>query len=120
MGPALAPGGARGGRPHGSWWSGTSGDLPPGRLMPSWLARLSGFAALASLGALEWQRLIAGLSAGRALLWMLVAVLAALLVLAAGARRAPLVGAVVTSALLGYAVSGAPLRLLWPRHWGEL
>jgi len=46
------------------------------------VARLVGLTALGALGALQWQRLIGGLSSGRALLWVLVAVLAALGVLA--------------------------------------
>ena len=48
----------------------------PNALVPVWAARLVGFAALASLGALQWQRMIAGLSSGRALLWVAVAVAA--------------------------------------------
>ena len=49
---------------------------PPALLPPS-VARLGGFAALALLGALQWQRMVAGLSSGHALLWVLVAVAAA-------------------------------------------
>ena len=37
----------------------------PNALVPVWAARLVGFAALASLGALQWQRMVAGLSSGR-------------------------------------------------------
>jgi len=48
----------------------------PNALVPVWAARLVGFAALASLGALQWQRMIAGFSSGRALLWVAVAVAA--------------------------------------------
>ena len=44
---------------------------PTGGLLAPWIARLTGFAALAALGALEWQRMIGGLSSGRALLWLL-------------------------------------------------
>src|SRR4051812_20984542 len=53
-------------------------------LLPQWVARLVGLAALGAVGALEWQRLIGGLATGRALLWVLVAVLAAVGVLLAG------------------------------------
>ena len=53
---------------------------PPALLPPS-TARLGGFAALALLGALQWQRMVVDLSAGRAVLWVLVAVAAAVGVL---------------------------------------
>ena len=57
-------------------------------MVPAHVARLAAYAALALLGVLQWQRLIAGLSAGRAILWVVVAVLAALAVLWASTRRA--------------------------------
>ena len=46
----------------------------PDALLPVWAARLVGFAALASLGALQWQRMVEGLSSARALLWVAAAV----------------------------------------------
>src|SRR6185295_7011248 len=45
----------------------------PVALVPVATARLVGFVALASLGALEWQRMVAGLSSVRALLWVAAA-----------------------------------------------
>ena len=39
-------------------------------LLPQSVARLVGLAALAAVGALEWQRLVGGLGSGRALLWV--------------------------------------------------
>ncbi len=48
-------------------------DRGPDALLPVWAARLLGFAALASLGALQWQRMVFGLSSGRALLWVAAA-----------------------------------------------
>jgi hypothetical protein len=84
------------------------------------VARLTGFAALAALGALEWQRMIGGLSSARALLWVLAAIAAAVAVLLARRRRLPLVLAAVGGVLLGYVVSGAPVALLAPHRWGEL
>jgi len=93
--------------------------------MPVWVARLVGFAALGALGALEWQRLVAGLPAGRALLWVLAAVASAGALVACdripGRRRALAVcGAAAGGVLLAFVVSGAPVRLLEPAHWGEL
>jgi transglutaminase-like putative cysteine protease len=107
--------------------AGTGRDRPATRaLLPQWIARLVGFAALASVGALEWQRLVGGLSSGRALLWVAVAVASAVAVLVAA--RAPVgwpgrlaMPAVAVVALLaGYWLSGAGLGLLRPRHWDEL
>jgi transglutaminase-like putative cysteine protease len=49
--------------------------------MPQWVARLVPLAALAAIGAGEWQDLVRGLSAGRVLTWVLASVLAALAVL---------------------------------------
>ena len=54
----------------------------PTLCLPLWAARLVGFAALASLGALQWQRMVEGLSSGRALLWVAAAVAAGAAVLA--------------------------------------
>ena len=54
----------------------------PSALVPVWAARLVGFAALASLGVLQWQRMVAGLSTGRVLLWVVVAVAAGAAVIA--------------------------------------
>jgi hypothetical protein len=95
-------------------------------LLPQWIARLVAFAALASVGALEWQRLVRGLDSGRALLWVAVAVAAAAAVLVASrvttgrARAIALPIVVVVALLAGYAFSGASLDLLKPRRWDEL
>ena len=97
----------------------------PDVLVPVWAARLVGFAALASLGALQWQRMVAGLSSGRALLWVLAATGAAAAVLACDrlpARRRA-VGTLVVAGLslfVALAVSGIDLDLLRPRRWDEL
>ena len=66
----------------------------PPALLPPATARLAGFAALALLGALQWQRMVDTLTWGDALLWVLVAVLAAVGILWADAleplaRRRP-------------------------------
>ena len=96
---------------------------PPALLPPS-IARLGGFAALALLGALQWQRMVAGLSSGHALLWVLVAVAAAAAVLWADRLRrlrGPVTIAVIPLALLAaYASSGIALVLLKPRRIDEL
>jgi hypothetical protein len=96
---------------------------PPALLPPS-TARLGGFAALALLGTLQWQRMVVDLSAGHALLWVLVAVAAAAAVLWADRAprwQGPLTLAVVPLALLAaYASSGLELALLKPRRLDEL
>ena len=96
---------------------------PPALLPPS-VARLGGFAALALLGALQWQRMVADLSSGRALLWVLVAVAAGAGILWADRRTRRRGGATLVVAALGllaaYASSGLELRLLKPRRLDEL
>ncbi len=96
---------------------------PPALLPPS-IARLGGFAALALLGALQWQRMVAGLSSGHAVLWVLVAVAAAAAVLWADRLRrlrGPVTIAIIPLALLAaYASSGIALVLLKPRRIDEL
>ena len=99
---------------------------PTRALLPQPVARLVGLVALGALGALEWQRLVGGLSSGRALLWVLVAVGAAAAVL--GAERLPserlrvlaLPAVTVVALFLGYWLSGAGLRLLKPHGWDDL
>ena len=61
-------------------------------LFPQWAARLIGLAALATIGAFEWQNLVRDLPTGRVLSWVLASVLAAvgvLLVTREPARRSP-------------------------------
>jgi protein-glutamine gamma-glutamyltransferase len=100
-------------------------DRGPHSLLPLGVARLLGFAALATLAALEWQRLMAGMPAWRALLWVAVAVAAGAAVLACD--RLPerrLAAGVIASAIGGLlaavAVSGLDLALLKPRSWQDL
>ena len=94
-------------------------------LVPQWAARLIGFAALGVIGALEWQRLVGGLSDGRALLWVIAAVGAALGILAAGRaplgwpRAGALAGAVLFGLVGGYLASRTPLHYLRPRNWDD-
>jgi protein-glutamine gamma-glutamyltransferase len=97
----------------------------PSALVPVWAARLVGFAALASLGALEWQRMVEGLSSGRALLWVAVATAAGAGVLACARlpRRRQAVGVLAVAAfglVAAVAASGLELALLRPARWGEL
>ena len=95
-------------------------------LLPQWVARLLALAALASIGALEWQRLVGGLSSGRALLWAAVAVAAAAAVLLTERlrdgwpRTLALVLVAVLALFAGYWLSGAALELLRPRNWDDL
>ena len=103
----------------------SASERGPDALLPVWAARLLGFAALASLGALEWQRMVAGLSSGRALLWVAAAVGAGAAVLACDRLPARVRGAgTVLAAVLGLVaavvVSGIDLEYLKPRRWGEL
>jgi protein-glutamine gamma-glutamyltransferase len=100
-------------------------DRGPDALLPLGVARLLGFAALGSLAALEWQRLVEGLSAGRALLWVAVAVIAGAAVLACDRLPEPAQGAATVAAGLGglaaaVVVSGIDLHLLRPRGWPDL
>jgi transglutaminase-like putative cysteine protease len=95
-------------------------------LLPQSVARLVGLAALGALGALQWQRLVGGLSSGRALLWVLVAIGAAAGVLACERvtnhrlRVVALPALTLLALFFGYWLSGAGLDLLKPRHWDEL
>jgi transglutaminase-like putative cysteine protease len=97
----------------------------PDALLPVWAARLLGFAALASLGALQWQRMVEGLSSGRALLWVAAAVGAAAAVLACDRLPARVRGiwtiAVAAAGLLAaVVVSGIELEFLKPARWDDL
>jgi transglutaminase-like putative cysteine protease len=124
---STAPYPAHGGRSRSrASWGSTGKDEPAGgRLVPVWTARLIGLAALGSLGALEWQRQMAGFPAGRAMLWVLAALAAGGAVVACDRLVGPRRGAAVLSAaiggvLLATLVSGAPARFVLPVHWGEL
>ncbi len=97
----------------------------PATLLPTWVARLVGFAALACLGVAQWQRMVAGLSLSRALLWVVLAVGAAAAVVAcdrlAGRRRSfALVGVAVAGMLAAYLSAGLDLELLRPRRLDDL
>ena len=83
----------------------------PAARLPVWVARLSGFAALACLGVTQWQRMIDGLPAGRPLLWVLLAVLAAGAVLACErlperVRAYATIGAALAGLLAAYLAAG--------------
>ena len=104
-------------------------DRPKARtraLLPQPAARLLGLTALASIGALEWQRLVGGLSSGHALLWVLVAVGGAIGVLLVERMRegwlraGALIGVAIVALFLGYWLSGAGLGMLKPRNWDDL
>jgi transglutaminase-like putative cysteine protease len=103
----------------------TTPDRGPAALLPVWAARLLGFAALASLGGLQWQRMVEGLSSGRALLWVAAATTAAAAVLACDrlperVRGIGTIGVAAAGLLAAVVVSGIELDLLKPRRWGEL
>jgi transglutaminase-like putative cysteine protease len=97
----------------------------PATLLPAWIARLMGFAALACLGVAQWQRMVAGLSLSRVLLWVVLAVAAGAAVVAcdrlAGRRRSvALLGVAVAGLLAAYLAAGLDLELLRPRRWDDL
>jgi hypothetical protein len=128
-GSVVARGGSGGGAyrkpPRGrGWWSDDTDPPPTGSLLAPAVARLAGFAALAALGALEWQRMVGGLPSGRALLWLLAALVVAVALVVAsgrrvGRRRLALSVVVAGGAALAVVVSGMDLGLLRPRHWDE-
>jgi protein-glutamine gamma-glutamyltransferase len=100
-------------------------DRGPDALLPVWAARLLGFAALASLGALQWQRMVAGLGSGRALLWVAAATGAGAAVLAcdrlpARVRGPGTLAATAVALLAAVVVSGLPVDFLRPRNWDDL
>jgi transglutaminase-like putative cysteine protease len=93
--------------------------------MPVWVARLSGFAALAVLGVTQWQRMIEGVPSGRPLLWVLLAVLAAGAVVACErlperGRSYAMIGVALLGLLAAYLAAGLELGLLRPRRLDEL
>ena len=97
----------------------------PASLLPAWVARLVGFAALGCLGASQWQRMVDGLGAGRPLLWVALAVVAAAAVLAC--ERLPLrlrawgtIAVALAALLAAYLAAGLDLGLLKPRRLDEL
>ena len=100
-------------------------ERAPAALLPAWAARLVGFAALACLGVSQWQRMVAGISGSRALLWVALAVLAAAAVLACERapvrlRAAALFGTALAGLLGAYLAAGLELGLLRPRRLDEL
>ncbi len=97
----------------------------PAALLPAGVARLVGFAALACLGVSQWQRMIAGISFARPLLWVAIAVGAAALVMACdrlpGRRRSfAMLGVALLGCLAAYLAAGMDLSLLKPRRLDEL
>jgi MYXO-CTERM domain-containing protein len=102
-----------------------TGDRRPRALLPPAVARLTVFALLAGLGAVQWGQMVDGLSRGRALTWVLAGLAAAMAVLATGRARPRLRTPLLLLAAFGgllaaFAVSGLDLGLLRPRRWGEL
>ena len=100
-------------------------ERAPSTLLPAWVARLIGFAALALLGVSQWARMIDGLSFAKPLLWVLFAVAAAAGVvlcerLPDRMRGAAMLGIALLGLLAAYIVSGLDLALLKPRRIDEL
>jgi transglutaminase-like putative cysteine protease len=98
-----------------------------GPLLSAPLARLVGFAGLASFGAIQWGRLVAP-GAGAPMVGALVAALAAGAALTVVARARPSarlrwgagIAAAVVLLLVAFAGAGLPARLLAPRGWDDL
>ncbi len=100
-------------------------DRRPAALLPVGVARLVGYAALAVLGALEWKRMVAGVPAGDALLWVLVGVLLSAAVLLCDRVPARWSGAatVAVGALAlpaAWLAAGLDLGLFRESRWPEL
>jgi transglutaminase-like putative cysteine protease len=100
-------------------------ERAPSTLLPAWVARLIGFAALACLGVAQWARMIDGLALWRPLMWVLFAVAAAAGVvfserLPDRLRGASMLGVAVLGLLAAYIVSGLDLALLKPSRIDEL
>ena len=105
--------------------AGVPQERGPAALLPASAARLVGFAALACLGVSQWQRMVAGTSGARPLLWVALAVLAAAAVLACDRapmrlRGAALLAAALAALLAAYLAAGLDLGLLKPRRIDEL
>jgi transglutaminase-like putative cysteine protease len=97
----------------------------PAALLPAWVARLAGFAALACLGVSQWQRMVDGLPSTRPLVWVGLAVLAAAGVLAGDrvperARSFAMIAVALAGLLAAYLSAGLELGLLRPRRIDEL
>ena len=97
----------------------------PAALLPVWVARLAGFAALACLGVTQWQRMVEGMPAGRPLLWVALAVLASGAVFACERlperwRSYAMIAAALAGLLAAYLAAGLELGLLRPRRLDEL
>ena len=98
----------------------------PAALLPVWIARLVGFAALGCLGVAQWQRMVDGLSLGRCLVWVALAAGAGAAVVACDriarprARAAALVGVAAAGLLAAYLAAGLDLELLRPRRLDDL
>ncbi len=97
----------------------------PAPLLPAPAARLIGFALLAALGVAEWSRMIEAIGAGRALVWVAVAVVAGGLVWAC--ERLPvrwqgwgMLGVAVVAVIAAVPAAGLPLHLLRPYRWDNL
>jgi len=106
------------------WLGAPASRRTPAALVPTAAARLVGLAALALVGGLEWRRMVAGVGAGRVLLWVAVAVATGAALAAAGRlarRREAATLAIAGVALVGaLAASGIPLVLLKPARWDQL
>ena len=102
-----------------------SAERGPAALLPVWVARLAGFAALACLGVTQWQRMIEDVPGGRPLLWVVLAVLAAAGVYACErvperGRSYAIIGVALAGLLAAYLSAGFELGLLRPRRLDEL
>jgi hypothetical protein len=92
----------------------------PAALVSVPLARLAGYALLATVGSLQWVRYVEGASSTRAILWAAAGTATGALVIAARRRPVWLGLAVVAGALLAVAASGLDFHYLKPKHLDEL
>ncbi|HEV2874073.1 MAG TPA: transglutaminase domain-containing protein [Thermoleophilaceae bacterium] len=140
MGGALRPAAATAGAPASAAPAAAAVSAPASEVRLA-LIRLATFAALALFGAAHWAGLVGGVSLGRTLLVVLVAVggAAVLVLLGTASSRRLLTralggrprgaGALIAglalltgfvTLCLGLGAAGLPLRLLGPENWGEL
>jgi len=101
---------------------GVGGRRGPEPLLPAPLARLLGLGLLATLGAVQWRRMVEGAGPGRTLAFVALAVggTALALALRERGRRAAVAALLVAAPLAVPAVAGVPRALWAPARWDEL
>lgn len=114
---ARAPGGGAGARP----------PTPGPALLPTRVARLCGFVALAAFGALQWAKMVQPAASDALLACVVVAAIAGGALSVVARREPPPRVRAAATVLAGFALllvafvaAGIPLRFLGPRGWDDL